>query len=227
MRIVAVADTHGFEESLGALPDGDVFVHAGDMLRAGTLDELEPVAAWIRALPHRHKIVVAGNHDWCFARAGEAGAARDLLGAEVIYLEDAACELGGVSFWGSPWQPEFCNWAFNLPRGPALAAKWARIPAGIDVLVTHGPPTGFGDRCWGRRAGCEDLREAVLGRVRPKLHLYGHIHEDGGFWRDDFSGVCLANVTTWDGERKATVLDIDARSKTVREVVVPPAENDR
>ena len=66
MRIVAVADTHTFQRDLGDLPDGDVFIHAGDLIRAGTLDELEGVADWLRALPHAHKIIVAGNHDWCF-----------------------------------------------------------------------------------------------------------------------------------------------------------------
>ena len=62
MRIVAVADTHTFTEHL-VVPDGDVLVHAGDMCRAGSLDELRGVVRWLRSLPHRHKIIVAGNHD--------------------------------------------------------------------------------------------------------------------------------------------------------------------
>jgi Icc-related predicted phosphoesterase len=103
-----------------------------------------------------------------------------------------------------------------------LARKWALIPAGIDVLVTHGPPRGVGD--WSGdmvRAGCEDLSAAVRP-VRPLLHLFGHIHQDGGCWRHD--DICFANVTTWEGERGATVLDIDVRSRRVVEVRVPPAD---
>jgi predicted phosphohydrolase len=204
MRLVAVADTHLFTDDLPAVPDGDVFVHAGDMCRSGELSELEHAAAWIRSLPHRHKIVVAGNHDRSFE--DEPRAARQALGDDVVYLQDAGCELEGVSFWGSPWQPEFHSWAFNLPRGDALAERWARIPVGVDVLVTHGPPAGFGDASsMTGRQGCEDL----LARVRdakPRVHLFGHIHEDGGAWHD--AGTWFVNCTTWECERAATVVDI-------------------
>ena len=66
MRIVAIADTHTFEQDLGLLPAGDLLIHAGDLCRGGRLEELEQVAAWIQRQPHVHKVVVAGNHDWCF-----------------------------------------------------------------------------------------------------------------------------------------------------------------
>ncbi len=230
LRIVAVADTHTFQDDLGALPEGDVFVHAGDMLRQGTLAELAPVAAWIRSLPHRHKVVVAGNHDWCFAREGERARACALLGPEVVYLQDEVADIDGVRVWGSPWQPAFNDWAFNLPRGEALAEKWALIPDQVDVLVTHGPPRGIGDdaghevlqgpNSYLLRYGCEELLRAVE-RVRPALHLFGHIHQDGGLWQQD--GVAYANVTTWECERAPTVIDYDPGSGQVRAVEVPPA----
>lgn len=220
MRIVAVADTHTFEADLGPLPEGDVLVHAGDLVRAGTLDELRGVAAWLRGLPHRHKVVVAGNHDWCFARQRQAACA--LLGPEVIYLQDEGAIIDGVRFWGSPWQPEYNDWAFNLPRGPSLADKWGRIPDRVDVLITHGPPEGIGDRSSvGGRQGCGDLLAAVR-RTRPALHLFGHIHQDGGFWEHE--GTAFANVTTWECERAATVIDYDPAARAVRAVAVPPRE---
>lgn len=215
MRIVAVADTHRFEADLGTIPDGDVFIHAGDMLRGGRIEELVTVAAWIRGLPHKHKIVVAGNHDWCFVHDREQAIA--MLGA-AIYLEDEAVTIDRVSFYGSPWQPEFNDWAFNLPRGEALARKWAKIPDGVDVLITHGPPQGIGDRVQRpERVGCADLLARVRA-VEPALHMFGHIHEAGGFWRD--GATCFANVTTWECERGATVIDIEAR--TVDPVHIPP-----
>lgn len=223
MRIVAVADTHTFEADLGVLPDGDVLVHAGDLMRAGTLDELDGVAAWIRAQPHRHKIVVAGNHDWCFVH--ERARACALLGPGVIYLEDQGADIEGVRFWGSPWQPAYNEWAFNLPRGRPLAEKWAQIPDGIDVLITHGPPEGIGDgTSVGGRHGCADLLAAVR-RARPALHMFGHIHQDGGFWQRD--EIAFANVTTWECERTATVLDYDVAARAVRPVAVPPPETRR
>lgn len=218
MRIVAVADTHTFEADLGAIPEGDVFVHAGDLLRGGTLEELAGVAAWLRRLPHRHKVVVAGNHDGCFVDARTAAIA--MLG-DAHYLEDAGVTLDGVRFWGSPWQPAYNDWWFNLPRGAPLAEKWAQIPEGIDVLVTHGPPLGFGDQGPVEgRAGCADLLARVR-HVRPPVHLFGHIHQDGGAFED--AGVVLVNVTTWESERGPTVIDYDPVARAVRKVLAPPA----
>jgi Icc-related predicted phosphoesterase len=225
MRIVALSDTHLFHDEL-EVPDGDILVHAGDLCRGGTLDELEVAAAFLRSLPHRHKVVVAGNHDRAFVN--EPAQARALLGPEVTYLEDAEAVVGGLRFWGSPWQPEFRDWAFNLPRGAALAEKWALIPAGLDVLVTHGPPLGIGD---GRgagyggadRLGCADLLAAVR-RARPVLHLFGHLHDSGGAWVR--GPTTFANVTTWECERECTVLDLEPETKVVTLVRVPPAETE-
>lgn len=218
MRIVAVADTHTFESDLGTLPEGDVFVHAGDMLRGGTLDELEGVAAWIRALPHAHKVIVAGNHDWCFAR--ERTQALALLG-DAHYLEDSGATIDGVDFWGTPWQPAYNDWAYNLPRGAPLAEKWALIPDGTGVLISHCPPAGFGDRGpVPGRLGCADLRQRSEA-VRPALHVFGHIHQDGGAWHHE--GMSFANVTTWECERAPSVFDYDPASGEVTFVSIPPS----
>jgi predicted phosphohydrolase len=222
MRIVAVADTHTFHGEL-KIPEGDVFVHAGDLLRGGTLEELHAVVPWLQSLPHRHKIVIAGNHDRCLER--DRDAVRAILGEGIIYLEDARTMIDGVHFWGSPWQPEYNEWAFNLPRGRALAAKWRLIPMDTDVLITHGPPRGIGDRCgMEEREGCADLRAAVA-RIRPLLHLFGHIHQDGGSWRED--DTCFANVTTWECERGPTVIDVDVAKRTVNSIEVPPPRKPR
>jgi predicted phosphohydrolase len=213
-RIVAVADTHTFHADL-VVPDGDLFIHAGDMCRGGDLDELQMNVDWMRSLPHRHKIIIAGNHDWAFARESEA--ARALLGS-MIYLQDSEITVDGLRIYGSPWQPAYNDWAFNLPRGEALAAVWSRIPTGLDILVTHGPAQGWGDRTpVAGRAGCADLRRRIAD-VRPRLHLFGHIHTDGGLWTD--GATTYANVTTWECERAPTVIDIDAQAITP--ITIPP-----
>src|SRR5512147_2620038 len=110
MRIVAVADTHLFHDEL-PVPEGDVFIHAGDICRRGSLDELAMAARWLASLPHRTKVVVAGNHDWAFVN--RPADARRILGPDVLYLEDSGATLDGLRLWGSPWQPEFNGWAFN------------------------------------------------------------------------------------------------------------------
>ncbi len=203
MRLVALADTHSYHAAL-TVPDGDVLVHAGDMTRLGTFDELEAVGAFLAAQPHRHKLVVAGNHDWGLART--PAQARALLGA-VTYLFDSGVTIEGLRVWGSPWQPTFFDWAFNLPRGRALAERWALIPEATDILITHGPPRGFGDRCAdGRREGCDDLL-ARIREVRPGLHLFGHIHEDRGHWQD--GPTLIVNATVAECRAAPTVLDYE------------------
>lgn len=206
VRIVALADTHSRHAKL-KVPDGDVLIHAGDLTRTGTLPQLAEVAAWLRELPHREKILIAGNHDFAFER--DPHLARSVFEG-LTYLEDAAHTTShGLRVWGSPWQPEFYQWAFNLPRGAPLDAKWRDIPAGLDVLVTHGPPHGYGDRVYGgERVGCEDLLRHCLEK-KPRLHLYGHIHEDRGQWME--GGVCFANVTTADSELAPMVIDLPLR----------------
>lgn len=189
-KIVIISDTHGLHEGL-SIPPGDILVHAGDCTREGALEEVEAFNAYLGTLPHPEKIVIAGNHDFLFEQRPEA--ARELM-TNCTYLMDEAVEVRGIKFYGSPWQPWFFDWAFNLPRGEALAAKWARIPADTGVLITHGPPAGVGDRtARGEGVGCADLDEAVR-RVRPRLHVFGHIHEAYGRWTR--GGTTFINAST-------------------------------
>jgi Icc-related predicted phosphoesterase len=176
-------------------PEGDVLLHAGDFTRGGSLDEVRAFTTWFAAQPHRHKIVVAGNHDFAFERTPEAAAP---LVDGMTYLQDAGVTIDGVRFWGSPWQPWFHNWAFNLERGAPIRQKWDLIPADTDVLITHGPPHGILDETRRKEAvGCEELR-VVVSRVRPALHLFGHIHE--GFGADEREGILFVNAAFVDFE---------------------------
>jgi len=189
MRLVLLSDSHGQHEGL-AVPDGDVLVHAGDFCLYGSMTCVSDFAGFLDALPHRHKVVVAGNHD--FALQVDPVRARKRL-AHAHYLFDSAVEIDGLRFWGSPWQPEFMG-AFNLPRGRDLERVWARIPDDTDVLVTHGPPQGVLDRTWdGRVVGCEHLR-ARVAEVRPRLHVFGHIHEARGECEMDGTRFVNASV---------------------------------
>jgi predicted phosphohydrolase len=187
MRLVFISDTHTHRDF--RVPEGDVLVHAGDATGAGTLPEVRAFLAWFSSLPHSRKIFIAGNHDWLFQR--EPDTVRALLAdhPDLVYLQDSGVAVDGVRFWGSPWQPEFMAWAFNLPRqGARIREAWNRIPVDTDVLITHGPPHGVLDQVQGgEHLGCEELR-IRLGALRPRIHIFGHIHDGYGVLR---SGSCL------------------------------------
>ena len=103
-------------------------------------------------------------------------------------------EIMGIKFWGSPWQPEFFDWAFNASRGEEIRQYWDKIPTGIDVLITHGPPFKLGDQTdIGEHVGCLDLLDAIE-RVKPKLHVFGHIHE--GYGVTSANGTTFVNAST-------------------------------
>ena len=140
------------------------------------------------------------------------------------YLSDSGRTIDGVRVWGSPWQPWFYDWAFNLPRGAALAAKWALIPDGTDVLVTHGPPLGVLDTTLrGEPVGCAALRGRVA-QLRPRLHLFGHIHEAYGVV--DHDGTLFVNASNctlaYEPDNAAIVVDLPRdRSKPAVVVTAP------
>ncbi|MDF1665824.1 MAG: metallophosphatase domain-containing protein [Planctomycetota bacterium] len=175
MILVMTSDTHTCHRDL-VIPPGDVFIHAGDFTHSGTMDELEDFNDWLGSLAFQHKLIVAGNHEFCLER--QAQEARETLTCGT-YLEDQGVTIDGVHFYGSPWQPKFMNWAFSLPRGQALKDKWNLIPEQVDVLITHTPPYGILDSVMGKPVGCEELRP-VVEQLRPKVHVFGHIHNCAG-----------------------------------------------
>lgn len=194
MRIVCISDTHDRHDELH-IPEGDVLVHAGDATRRGTEEQIRAFAAWMGTMNHPHKIFVAGNHDFGFEQRPAEARRWITDGTGVTYLQDDGVRIAGVHFWGSPWQPWFHDWAFQAQPGPEMAAKWAPIPNDVDVLITHGPPHGIMDRTIsGVDAGCEELRKAVLGRIRPAFHVFGHIHECYGELQLD--GVRFINAAS-------------------------------
>jgi Icc-related predicted phosphoesterase len=198
VRVVCVSDTHGQHAKL-SVPDGDVLIHAGDFMTFGDRRrEIVDFNQWLGKQPHRHKVVIAGNHDLMFER--HPGADRELLG-NGIYLENAGVELLGLNIWGSPVQPEFKNWAFNVARGTAIRRYWKMIPTDTDVLVTHGPPFGVLDQVNPSTAhlGCEELAKAVE-EIKPRLHVFGHIHGGHGSSASDgtqFVNASVVNEAYW------------------------------
>lgn len=209
MRLVCISDTHTMHDQV-VVPTGDVLIHAGDWSGHGSGDELLRFARWLKRQPHEHKLVIAGNHDWSAVR-NEEGAVRSVFAsAGAIYLRDSEVVIDGLKFYGSPWQPEFCQWAFNLPRGgDELRERWAAIPADTAVLITHGPPHGILDHC-PTPQGCERLTE-WLEMQTPLVHVFGHIHEGAGAYKGHRTLFVNASTctATYQPNNPPIVVDIE------------------
>jgi Icc-related predicted phosphoesterase len=207
MRIVCISDTHGFHRKLD-VPDAEILIHAGDFMTHGrAIVEIDDFNTWLANLPHKHKIVVAGNHDKLFE--AEPKLARSRLSA-AIYLEQSAVTLDSIHFWGCPVTPVLPHMAFAVARGQA-GKYWDKMPAETDVLITHGPPFGIFDKedICSEHMGCMQLNKAVQ-RVRPRLHIFGHIH--GGRGREEGpNGTSFVNCAALSGNRlfPPTVVELD------------------
>ncbi len=206
-RIVCLSDTHNCNEQI-AVPDGDILIHSGDATVRGTEYEIEEFLSWFSGLPHRHKIFVAGNHDWLYETNNRLARLRT-ANFNIKYLQDSSVRIDGLKIYGSPFQPRFFDWAFNLNRGAELAEKWKSIPSDVDVLITHGPPNGILDEVPRKdrteNAGCEELRRRVeeiskFGKL--KLHVFGHIH--CGYGQTENFGVRFVNASVCDEDYEPT-----------------------
>ena len=212
MKIVGIADTHGMHRDMvHAIPACDVLVHAGDLCKYGTITEIIDFATWLVTLPAKHIVVVAGNHDGPFQKDRHLAESELLISEHIHYLRDEAITIDEVKFYGSPWQPEFCNWYFNLPRnGEALEACWEQIPDDTDVLITHGPPHGILDANFhGIPCGCEKMLPRVMD-VKPKIHIFGHIHLSCG--TTEVEGIKFVNGSIaneqYEVSHKPIVVDV-------------------
>ena len=211
LRIVATSDTHGHHRA-HPIPDGDVFVHAGDITRAGEIETIIDFADWLSSLPHPIKLVTPGNHDFCLdiSHARYNSFAESLIDASgAHYLVDTARMLDGKKFYGSPWVPNLDRWAFwDRNRDRFIDA-----PRDIDVLITHGPPRGVRD---GVGLADQDLHVGSIHLTRYlnhcprlKLHVFGHVHE--GYGRsggDKGDGIVFVNAAMCNREYEPVNLPI-------------------
>lgn len=175
MRVIGISDTHMQHEALD-IPDGDLLIHCGDGLGRGTSIELARLNNWFGSFPHKYKIYVPGNHDECFEIDPEY--AKTTLSSATVLIDELV-EIEGFKIYGSPWTPTFMDWNF-MKSDAELQEHWDKIPDGLDILITHGPPYGILD--WNANrvpCGCQSLYRTVLQR-QPRYHIFGHIHQASG-----------------------------------------------
>ncbi|KAF1951054.1 ser/Thr protein phosphatase family protein-like protein [Byssothecium circinans] len=214
------------------LPKADVLLHCGDLTNVGLMHEYEKTLEMLKSIDAPLKLVIAGNHDISldeafYARKGHympdsatiqedpdmPRRARELwtgtkaMEAGVTYLDEGTYTfklINGAKLrvFASPYQPEFCDWAFpylrnqdrfnlshqSTPNSVPIAENPVPDFPAVDIMMTHGPPMEIRDQTHqGEHVGCEHLLRAAR-RCRPRLHCFGHIHEGWGAervkWKD-------------------------------------------
>ena len=212
MKIFAISDTHGRHEKV-LIPEGtDMLIHAGDFsntkLPAMNSNEVNTFLIWLEQQPVKYKVIIAGNHDTSIE--SRFFTKKDFKNRGIIYLEHESIEIEGIKIFGSPYTPEFHNWAFNRTRAK-LGKIWDSIPDDTDILITHGPPKGIldsasRDKNLNENVGCSALLKKVL-KIQPKYMIFGHIHDNGdnlnnGMFKFNEYRTIFANVScVKDGDK--------------------------
>lgn len=186
ISLTIISDTHGLHDSVKLEQKTDILIHCGDFMNSGkNLYEIESFKKWLDGYRHLYDkvLIIAGNHDCMFERGSYSNLLTDNNTNNVFYLENSGFTYKGWKFWGSPYTPAFCNWAFNMNRDQ-LKENWNSIPSDTNVLITHGPSLGFLDTISKHNVenlGCIELNLKMYTLEHLKLHCFGHIH--GGYGR--------------------------------------------
>lgn len=201
MIIDCISDLHG---SFPQLPGGDVLIVAGDCVwdHTSPAEELE-FLSWMQYQKYGKKIFIGGNHD------------RWLVGVspnnfdewDVAYLMDSGTEYEGLKFWGSPWTLPYGDWFF-MATDDELEAVFNKIPSETDILITHSPPYGILDKNFTHQHCGSQALLAKIEQIRPKYHVFGHIHEAHGQKTPKGSPTTFINCSHMDqfymGKNQAT-----------------------
>jgi len=92
--------------------------------------------------------------------------------------------IEGLRMWGSP--VTLSGPAYGIRSEEERRRIYSSIPEGTDVLITHGPPLGILDCAPGSAVHQGDpVLLQALPRIRPKLHVYGHIHSGYGIFEGE------------------------------------------
>jgi len=206
-KIHAFSDSHNRHKKIESqLTGGDFLLCAGDFSFHGYKSEYEDFIKWMGKMKskYNHVITTCGNHEEEVETKHLEEFKKFCDQHGVIYLEDSGVELEGIKIWGSPVTPWFFDWGWNRsirddgmvyspPRFggggavfkpvPPIKPHWDKIPADINILITHGPPYGILDELVfpdgtpkGEFVGCPHLLDKIQQLKELELHLFGHIH---------------------------------------------------
>jgi len=202
VRIVVVSDTHHLHREIPLYPHADIFIHCGDFTHkrdwkgdtSRCPNSLKDFNNWLGDLPYKYKIVIAGNHEIGFNNWTKEEIRAKLSNA--MYLQDEEVTIEGIKFYGTPWTTS-SNMGFSISH-KHITDKWKNIPLDTDILISHLPPHNILDLAYSDRGtsgtctvcgathphhshwGDENLRDSILNKIKPKVHLFGHNHDENG-----------------------------------------------
>lgn len=210
MLLVAISDTHGAHHDID-LPYGDILVHCGDFSNTGSPREIDSFSQWFGSQPHPIKLLVWGNHDLTLDRPFYDANWKRFHKQKypplpknywkdrgITTLTNEIVVVNGIKFWGHPaLRPEYNYWAWEFDSWKDSDDTMYGIPRDVDVVITHSPPYGVLDRnLSGEHIGNEELLVHIHDRVRPRICIFGHVHNPGSV-RDD-NGTRYYNVSMVD-----------------------------
>jgi Icc-related predicted phosphoesterase len=201
LRVVCISDTHDHLHDLSKLrvPPGDILIHCGDFTNRGLADEWDRFRSFMRELPHQHKVIICGNHDYGVDNMSHADVQSKIF-PDFIYLQDSSCTIEGIKFYGTPANGHFMAFCVGHHDSEKMYAKFNEIPADTDILLSHIPPHNILDLAWVKKLdpegqvcevcgqvhrsfvhwGSVALRQRIMATVKPKIHVFGHVHDAQG-----------------------------------------------
>jgi len=227
VRFVCISDTHSTHRKV-TIPDGDVLICTGDFTRHGERETVEDFNSWLKTLPHKHKLLVYGNHDlsmdeeflkhnrdtWDKYNKGQDPEGITKLITEAKILDGELVEIEGMKIYGLNIMSHGIGLCACARDRETLMKEYAKIPPSLDVLLTHQPPWGLGDTTFlGSLVGCPLLRQEVE-KKRPAFHVFGHIHEGYGVYFHPYGGIFINCATTnilSQASHKPVVFDIQKK----------------
>lgn len=188
MDIFCVGCCHGY---FPKLEGGDLLIVTGDLTAKHTEKEHFKFNNWLEKQDYKKIILIAGNHD-TWIEKNECAGFSDYDGQKIEYLCDSGTKFEGLKIWGSPHSPLFngvnpkCT-AF-MENDKDLFKYWELIPQDTDILITHCPPYGILDGILQEgtlfHAGSQSLFNYLKYVIRPRYHIFSHIHE--GYGQDEY-----------------------------------------
>ena len=185
MHLLHLSDSHNQHRSLENLPEADIIVHSGDFSFAGTRAEFLDFLNWFLGLDYQHKIFIGGNHDY-FLEGKSQKDIQKMLPKNCHYLFHSGVTIENIKFWGVPM-------FVSEDIDGSYFRKIKRIPKNTDILISHNPPFGILDLDGKINFGCVDLLEKIV-EIKPKFHLFGHIHNAYGIEKSKHTTFSNASI---------------------------------